>query len=322
MRPIKGIHHVTAISGDPQRNIDFYVTVLGQRLVKTTVNFDDPGTYHLYYGDEVGSPGTILTFFPWPHAKAGRPGSGEAGATAYVIPDASVGFWLDRLARHGVPTERTTRFGEPVIGFADPDGMRVELIATAGVPDPRHWTAGPVPAEHALRGFHGFSLNAGRGDATAALLAGPMGLTLVAEEGNRRRFRGDGDVVGQFVDVVDLPDARPGSLGRGSVHHVAFRAEDDSDQAAAQAEIRGLGFNVTDVLDRRYFRSIYFREPSHSLFEIATVAPGFTLDEPAAELGHSLKLPPFLEPQRSRILQLLPPVTVPEVVPAAPGAEA
>lgn len=321
MQPIQGIHHITAVAGDPQRNLDFYVQVLGQRFVKKTVNFDDPGTYHLYYGDLVGSPGTIMTFFPWRFARRGRVGNGEVSASAYNIAPASFDYWWKRLAAHRVQAlTRGTRFGADVIGFHDPDGMRIELITHDGLPAPRVWADGPVPVEHALRAFHGVTIGVNGPTRTAALLTEHMGYALVGEEGARLRFKGASDDHGQYVDLVVQPGMGPGQLGAGSVHHVAFRTVDDGEQLDYQAALAQAGLGPTPVQDRQYFHSIYFREPAGTLFEIATDAPGFAWDEPVEELGRELKLPPWLERQRAAIEPRLPHLVDPEF--AAPATEA
>jgi glyoxalase family protein len=307
-----GIHHVTAITADAQKNIDFYCGILGLRLVKLTVNFDDPGSYHLYYGDELGSPGTIMTFFAWPGAYRGRVGPPQATATSFAVPEGALEFWYDRLDRHGVEARPgATRFGERVLGFTDPDGMALEIITTtrSGGQIP---TSGPVPAEAAIRGFRGVTLSEGGYENTAKLLTDVMGFRPDGSEGNRFRYRAS---TGEFAAVVDLlcvPDARHGGMGSGVVHHVAFRTPDDEQQLAWRAKIVRLGFNVSPVMDRTYFHSIYFREPGGVLFEVATDNPGFTADEVAEQLGTRLMLPPWLEPERPRLEEMLPRLRLPE----------
>ncbi len=305
-----GIHHVTAVAGEPQRNVDFYREVLGLRMIKQTVNFDAPDTYHLYYGDEVGHPGTVLTFFPWPGSPSGRRGTGQATATAFTVPPGSIGWWRDRLAALGIGvTEPVTRFDEEVVAFEDPDGLLLELVAHKGaVAEPPQ--DGPVPGEHAVRGFHAVTMTEEGFEATAHVLAGTLGFHVVGEEAGRTRFAvGDGGA-GQLVDVVPHPDAPRGLVAAGTVHHVAWRAPDEETQAAWREEIAEAGLDVTPVIDRKYFRSIYFREPGGVLFEIATDAPGFTVDEPAERLGETLQLPPWLEPRRAEIAASLPPLEV------------
>jgi catechol 2,3-dioxygenase-like lactoylglutathione lyase family enzyme len=305
-----GIHHVTAISGEPQRNVDFYAGVLGLRLVKKTVNFDDPETYHLYYGDGPGNPGTIMTFFPWAHAPGGRIGAGQVVVTSFSIPATSLGHWTERLVEQGVRFEKPRdRFGETVLTFEDPDRLRVELVASEdGRPE---WAGGTVPAEHSVRGFHHVALAVETTESTVRLMTEALGFRQVDEtEGRVRLSAGEGGP-GNTVDVVSASGFPRGSMGVGTVHHVAFRIPDDETQVALREEISALGYNVTPVLDRNYFRSIYFREPGGVLFEIATDPPGFAVDEAEAELGTHLKLPPWLEPRRDKLEEVLPPLRVP-----------
>ncbi|GAA0500789.1 VOC family protein [Deinococcus depolymerans] len=302
--PVQGLHHLTVMASDPQRNVDFYTQVLGQRLVKVTVNFDDPGTYHLYYGDRTGQPGTIMTHFPWPGARRGVRGNGEVVALAYSVPAASHAYWQARLAGHGLNATASTRFGQQVLTFEDPDGTWIELTFDDGVPV-QPWPASPVPADHELRGFHSVTAWVRDTDAVRQLLVGQLGFTEVGSEpdpeGTRTRFRGSGDGVGLFVDVVERPGQPRGTFGAGSVHHVALRTRDDAEQDAYMASLSEAGYRPTPVQDRQYFHSIYFREPNGVLFEIATDAPGFPDDEPVEELGRHLKLPAWFEPQRAQI---------------------
>jgi len=310
--PITGLHHVTAITADAQKNIDFYCGVLGLRLVKLTVNFDDPGSYHLYYGDELGRPGSIMTFFAWAGAFRGKVGPPQVTATAFAVPAGAMDFWTARLKEKGVATQPlATRFGEPVLSFADPDGMPVEII---GCVDPKGtpWPGGPVAAQHAITGFHGVTISEEGYENTARLLTDVMGFKAAGNEQNRFRYRaGSGDGFASVVDLVCVPDARHGSMGAGVVHHVAYRAGDDAVQLAWREEIAGKGFNISPVMDRTYFHSIYYREPGGVLFEIATDAPGFTADEPPAQLGSKLMLPPWLEPHRAEIERAVPKVKLP-----------
>jgi glyoxalase family protein len=306
---MSGIHHVTAISGAVARNLDFHTRVLGLRLVKKTVNFDDPGTYHLYYGDEGGTPGTILTFFPWAHAAQGRIGAGETQETAFRVPLGSIGYWTHRFVEKSVMHGTDKRFGETVVNFEDPDGMRFALVGVAGAENEPGYSNGDIPSEHAIRGFHGVTLLVAKADPTATVL-GVLGFKETAREGSLRRYAASASL-GGFVDLREAGDFLRGRLGRGSVHHVAFRAKDDAEQAAmAEALVREHGQNVTEQKDRNYFRSVYFREPGGVLFEIATDQPGFAVDEPAASLGQTLKLPAFLEPRRAEIEAKLPPLEV------------
>jgi len=309
---ILGIHHITAIAGHPQANIDFYVGLLGLRLIKLTVNFDDPGTYHLYYGDGVGHPGTILTFFPWPTAPRGRHGTGQVTQAAFAIPDAAIDYWKDRLTGHKVAVQGPfERFGEQAIAFPDPDGMVVELVSAARVNGDRAHQAGPVPLQYAIHGFHSATLSEEGYQKTAALLTDVLGFELVRQEGNRFRYAiGSGDP-GGMVDVVCAPEERRGSVLVGTVHHIAWRTPDDRQQHEWLDEITRLGYNASPVMDRKYFHSIYFREPGGILFEIATDPPGFSVDESIEELGSKLVLPPWLEASRAQLQAVLPPLRLP-----------
>ena len=305
---ILGIHHVTAIAADPRRNLEFYREVLGLRLVKKTVNFDDPGTYHLYFGDELGRPGTILTFFPWPLARRGERGAGQATTTALAVPEGSIGWWRRRLESSSVAVEEPRRrFDEEVLTLLDPDGLRLELVAEAGVEGDGAWSGGPVTAEHAVRGIHSVALTLADPTATAELLTDGMGLRALGETPGRLRFgAGGAGGLGRRVDLLPRPDAGVGRVAAGSVHHVAWRVAGDEAQESWRRRLGERGLGVTPVQDRSYFRSIYFREPGGVLFEIATDVPGFTADEPAADLGTALKLPAWLEAHRSRIESALP----------------
>lgn len=308
---ILGIHHITAIAGEPQTNIDFYAGVLGLRLVKLTVNFDDPGTYHLYYGDGVGSPGTIITFFPWPKAPRGRRGTGQVTNFAFLIPPAAADYWTERLEQHGVQVQATSRFGEPVISFSDPDGLGVELIASGHAVSAGAYERGPVPAAYAIRGFHSATLTEEAYQKTAVLLSETMGFHSVGQEGNRFRYAAGSNQPAAVVDVLCAPEQRRGSVLAGTVHHIAWRTPDDSQQGASLQELIRLGYNVSPVMDRKYFHSIYYREPGGVLFEIATDPPGFSVDEAPDQLGTHLVLPPWLEPDRAQLESILPPLKLP-----------
>lgn len=304
---IPGIHHVTAIASDPQRNVDFYTNVLGLRLVKLTVNFDDPGTYHLYYGDEIGRPGTILTFFPWPGARRGRRGNGQVAATSFSIPQGALGYWQERLKRYDVSVgEVQERFDETVLPVLDPDWLQIELVAHVGAESHAPWAGGPIPPEHAIRGFHSITLWEQDYERTSALLTETLGFRPAGEGRQRFRFEALSNGPGLVVDLLHRPDGDDGWGGAGTVHHVAWRTADDEEQLAWRERIAAQGLYVTPVRDRRYFRSIYFREPGGVLFEIATDLPGFTQDEPRDKLGTDLRLPPWLEPQRTEIEARLP----------------
>jgi glyoxalase family protein len=308
--PILGLHHVTAIASDPQRNLDFYTQVLGLRLVKRTVNFDDPGTYHLYFGDDSGTPGTIMTFFPWPHAARGIAGVGEVTHTAFSIPADSLDYWHQRLTAKGILVERNgPRFSEQVLTLADPDGMKIELVAHADAPAANPPRYADVPAAHAIRGFFGVTLLQRELPRTQSALE-LLGFHKTAEEGNRTRFRSpQGTALGNQIDVVVDANAGYGRNGAGTVHHIAFRAKDDTAQLA-WLDVIGQQLSVTPVQDRTYFHSIYFREPGGVLFELATDPPGFLLDEPIETLGESLHIPHWLESSRSLIEASLAPITM------------
>jgi glyoxalase family protein len=312
--PIPGLHHVTAIASDPQQNLDFYTQVLGLRFVKRTVNFDDPGTYHFYFGDDSGSPGTILTFFPWPNASRGVTGLGEVTRTAFSVPLSSLDYWMQRLADNGVLVERTgRRFEEEVLTLADPDGMRIEIVGHAGAAAANAPRFASVAPEHSIRGFFGVTLFEESAEKTAAILK-VMGFDKVGEEGNRLRFAAEGTALGNHIDLIIDAKGGYGRFGAGSVHHIAFRARDD----AAQREWREViekHLEVTPILDRTYFHSIYFREPGGVLFELATDPPGFAFDEPIEALGEELRIPQWLEPRRAVIEKRLAPLTLRKALP-------
>jgi len=316
MSPIlPGIHHVTAITADAQTNIDFYCGVLGLRLVKLTVNFDDPSSYHLYYGDELGRPGTIMTFFAWPGAHRGIVGPPQVTATALAVPAGALAFWADRLKNLN-PTS-ADRFGEKAIRFTDPDGLTLEIVATTN-PGGQPWTRGPIAAEHAIHGFHGVTLSEEGYEATAAVLTELMGFKYDSTDGSRFRYRATGGSgFASIVDLICTPDAPHGGMGAGSVHHVAFRTPDDAQQAQWRSKIVQARLNVSPVMDRNYFHSIYYREPGGVLFEIATDSPGFAVDEPADQLGSKLMLPEQYEAARAQIEQIVPKIKLPSVHPVA-----
>lgn len=306
----KGIHHVTAIAGPAQRNLDFYARILGLRLVKKTVNFDDPGTYHLYFGDEAGSPGSILTFFPWEHVAPGRTGLGEAQETVLRVPAGSIGYWLHRFVEKGVVHQPLVkRFGETLLPFKDPDGMRLALAAVPGIENETAWTGADIPAEAAIRGFHSVNLLLAEAAPTGAILTDVFGFAEIGREGSLVRYRVNGGGAGSIVDIHEAGGFLPARLGGGSVHHIAFRAADDAEEEAMVRKLaQNHGIRTTEQKDRNYFRSVYFREPGHVLFEIATDVPGFAVDEPKATLGETLKLPAFLETRRAALEASLPPL--------------
>ena len=301
-----GIHHVTAIARDPQQNVDFYTKVFGLRLVKQTVNFDAPHIWHLYYGDEHGSPASILTFFPWPGVSKGRQGSGLTTATSFSVPEASLGFWTKHLA--GLKIDWSwgkDSSGHDLIEVRDYDGMRLQLVGTVG--DARSGWDGvaDIPAEHAVRGLHSVELSETQIDPTAGMLQNLLGMNLSSESSGKANFQMATGESGAKVEVLGGVADR-GLQAGGTVHHVAFRAPDLPTMELWQQELLGRGVGVTEIMDRQYFKSIYFREPGGVLFEIATDDPGFDIDEPLLELGKKLKLPPWLEPSREQIQQSLP----------------
>ena len=292
-----GIHHITAIAGDPQRNLDFYTETLGLHLVKRTVNFDDPGSYHFYFGDNIGRPGTIITFFPWPGARRGARGSGQVTTVSFAVPQNSMAFWKERLRANQVIAEQIEgRFGSNALRFLDPDGLQLELLASANEES---------SSARAIRGFAAPTLEVRDPEKTEKLLTEILGFEFVAEENNRRRFRGSGSNASGEVDLVSS-EAGFGQIAAGTVHHIAFRAADDDEQLRVREQLVSRGLNVTPVIDRQYFHSIYFREPNGILFEIATDGPGFLIDEPVDALGETLKLPPIYEPKRNEIERVLP----------------
>ena len=304
---IQGLHHVTAIAGEAQRNLDFYTQVLGLRLVKKTVNFDDPGTYHFYFGNETGDPGTILTFFPWEGITPGRRGPGQATETALAVPTDSFAFWLDRFKEYGVTYNNPAqRFDEEYLTFLDPDGLKLELVASQQA-DPRAgYTTEAIGEAQAIRGFQAVTLTLSDHQATARILTDVFGYELIEEHVNRYRYRTDAIATAATVDLVSVPGEPVGHVAGGSVHHVAFRVADQETQLHFRDKVAEAGLSPTPQIDRDYFMSIYFREPGGVLFEIATDPPGFTADESLKDLGISLKLPQQYEGRRKEIEQALP----------------
>ena len=303
-----GIHHVTSIAGSARRNLDFYTRTLGLRLVKKTVNFDDPSAYHFYYGDAAGHPGTILTFFPWEGVPSGRLGIGEAQETVFAIPEGSLGYWTQRLVEKGVAHDPPAkRFGATTIAFKDQDGTRLALTGVKGAEAKPAWSAGDVAAEHAIRGFHSVSLLLAEAGPTAAILTDVFGFLAGGREGAIERYQAPGVDLGGVIDLRTAGEFLAARQGAGSVHHIAFRAADDAAQTAMVRKLtQDHHLRTTEQKDRNYFRSVYFREPGGVLFEIATDPPGFAVDEPANSLGQALKLPPFLEGRRAAIEAALP----------------
>ena len=308
-----GIHHVTAIASNPRANAEFYLNALGMRLVKRTVNFDSPDVYHLYYGDRAGNPGTIMTFFPWPDAPRGRIGAGQVTTTTFSVPEGSLGWWAEHLAELDIPITRPEERGqEDVLSLRDPDGLLIELAASTDHHDTDPWDGGAVPPEHAVRGIRAVTLTEQEVEGTVEMLNGHLGFQLTEEALGRLRFRTDttSDGVGTIVDVLAAPDSRRGLVAAGTVHHVAWRVPDIQAQENWRQTLVEAGVEVTEIRDRNYFTSIYFREPGGVLLEIATDGPGFDYDEPLLELGQALKLPPWLEPRREQIAAHLPALEV------------
>lgn len=299
---VPGIHHVTSIVGDPQRNIDFYTGVLGLRPLKVTVNFDVPKTYHLYFGDHAGTPGTILTTFPWPRIARGRVGSGQIGVTSFAIPEGSIRYWQDRLKQHGVTTEGPThRFDEEIVSFADPDGLVNELVSRPGTLPGDSWHEGPVPCEKAIIGFASVTLYSRRPEQTASLMTELLGFKLTGEQDGIAQFVAKPDEPGSVVNLALDPPVEQGVEGPGTVHHVAWRTRDEAEQQEWRTLLTSAGFSVTSVRDRSYFKSIYFHEPGGILFEIATDPPGFAIDEPVDRFATGIKLPPWYESRRAEL---------------------
>jgi glyoxalase family protein len=317
MTDVPGIHHVTAIAADPQQNLDFYVGVLGMRLVKRSVNQDDPGTYHFFYADAEGHPGSDLTFFPWPRLPGGRLGTGLTIEVSLAVPPDTLGFWSDRLQRAGrTPAAVVERFGERALALTDPHGLALALVETADARDFTPWDAGFVPPEVQIRGLHAVRLLEHALDATAGVLQDVLGFTVLGDEGGWRRYGVESGGSGRVLDVRAAPDGPHGRMGTGVVHHIAFRVADEATQRTVRARVQAAGLQPTPVIDRFWFRSVYFREPGGVLFELATDGPGFAVDEDPAQLGEHLVLPPWLEAERGAIAAELPPVRLPGPVPS------
>jgi glyoxalase family protein len=309
---VNGIHHITCISGDAQENVDFYSGVMGMRLVKRSVNQDAPDTYHLFYADAEGRPGTDLTFFPWPGMPAARPGVGLTMEVQLAVPSASLGYWAERLAQHGVRVaEPLSRFGERTLLATDPHGLPIALVETDTREDFAPWSSSPVPEARQVRGLHGVRLWERSLAATAQLLTGTLGFSALGEEEGWHRFTVAGGGSGRSLDIAEMPDAGRGAWGVGGVHHVAWRTPDDATQLTMREQVQQVGRRPTPVIDRFWFKSIYFTEPGGVLFEIATDGPGFAIDEDPSALGERLILPPWLEPQRVEIERGLPSLRMP-----------
>jgi len=307
---VNGIHHITVLASDPQQNLLFYTRVLGLRLVKRTVNFDAPDVYHLYYGDESGAPGTLVTFFPFPDAAPGMRGSGEISAISFAVPKDSIGFWAEHLSASGLSFDGPTlRFGASVIGFTDPDALRIELLFNDVSSASSHWSGSRIPAEHAIRKLYGATLMSHSQSATDGLLRETLGFRPEGEEGGRSRYSSGFGTGESWIDLIDGSGQPRARQSAGSVHHIAWRVPNEDEQNGWREAISRAGLYVTPVRDRKYFHSIYFREPGGILFEIATDGPGFAIDEPEADLGSHLQLPPWLEPERSKLERSLPQLT-------------
>lgn len=304
---ILGLHHITAIADSAKSNLDFYTKVLGLRLLKKTVNFDDPGTYHLYYGDEKGSPGTILTFFPYEGSRRGRVGAGMASHIGYAVPEGSFDFWIKRFEEHNVSFKQPAeKFGEQYIAVQDPDGLQLELVIPKNGDSRQPWETNEVKANVATRGFHSVTLTLRSVKQTAEVLTELLGYKLLEQNGNHHRYITDAIDNAAIIDLIEEPNANRGDGGAGTNHHIAFRVKDEETLMKFREKIASRGLNITDKIDRNYFYSLYFREPGGVLFEIATDNPGFAIDEPVDKLGSSLLLPPQYEPHRARIEAVLP----------------
>ncbi|MDZ7683580.1 MAG: ring-cleaving dioxygenase [Fodinibius sp.] len=304
----KGIHHVTAVAGNPKQNYEFYTQVMGMQMVKKTVNFDDPSGYHLYYGNEQGDPGTILTFFPWEHLQDGKPDAGQVVAISFSVPTNSKEFWLTHLKEQGINVEDPfTRFGKEVIGLQDPNGLHLEIVMDPKADEEVGWDGGPLPSEHTIRGFHGATLAEKNYAKTGQLLEEHLGFTKTNQLDNRYLYRSNAQF-GSHIEIIDQFDLH-GRDGKGTVHHIAFRAEDENEQYEICKDLEYKGYYLTEVKDRQYFKSVYFHEPGGILFEIATDPPGFTIDEELDQLGTSLRLPEWLEAHRENIERELPELT-------------
>ena len=311
---VHGIHHVTCIAGDPQENLDFYVGVMGLRLVKKSVNQDAPDTYHLFYADAVGNPGTDLTFFPWPEMGPARRGIGLAIEIPFAVPPGSFDFWRKRFDAHNVKYgAQEIRFGEKTLPFQDPHGLSLALVETNDERDFVAWNDSPIPAQYQLRGMHAARLWERALAPTAKLLTERMGLKYIGEENGWHRYGAAGGGSGKWVEVKELPSERRGAWGTGGVHHVAWRVRDDEEEFAVRAQVEGAGLSPTPQIDRFWFRSVYFKEPGGVLFELATDGPGFGRDEDMNHLGEQLILPPWLEPHRAQIEAALPKLEMPRV---------
>jgi glyoxalase family protein len=316
---LPGIHHVTCITGDVQKCVDFYVSVLGLRFVKKSINQDMPDTYHIYFGDYVGSPGTAMTFFGWPTWPKRKAGSGQITTVSFSVPPDSLEFWKTRLRKSGVEAGVTHRFGADAVVVTDPDGIELELVAQTTDRQWVPWPEAPVGDQHAIRGFHSVTMTVAETAETFELLTKTLGFRKSGQEGNRTRFETGKGGPHSMVDVIASPEGPVGEESIGTVHHVAWRADDAAGQLAWREALVKAGRNVTPVIDRYYFKSIYSREPGGVLFEIATDGPGFTVDESVESLGSSLSLPPWFQVRRDRLDETLPPIVVPTTATSGAG---
>jgi glyoxalase family protein len=314
MEMIHGLHHITAICGDPQENIDFYTGVLGLRLVKITVNYDDPSVYHLYYGDTTGSPGTALTFFVWPGAQKGRLGLGQAISISFAIPENSLGYWSERLKRLGLDfSQPPVQMHEDTLVLRDPDGIILQLVPTNNADSRVGWTGGSVSAENAIKGFHSVAVSEREIEQTADILHDTLGFRLIEETGGIIRYESGNGGSGTLIDIHASNRDFRGHIAVGNIHHIAWRTPDNKEQSSWRDKIVGRGVFATPIVNRNYFQSIYFREPGGVLFEIATDQPGFAIDEPVERLGSSLQLPPWMEASRNEIARNLQPLDLEKV---------
>ncbi|PZQ44122.1 MAG: ring-cleaving dioxygenase [Micavibrio aeruginosavorus] len=307
MKTSFGIHHITAIASDPKRNFDFYTKVLGLRFIKKTVNYDDPSTYHFYFADKVGTPGTVLTFFPHPDLPKGRAGTGQAVEIVFAVPKTALSFWVNRFHELGIEYQGPEKhFDETVVRIQDPDGLMLEFVGVDNLSDDTLWTTDDIGPDVAIRGFHSVSLWVEDQAKTAKLLTSQLGFKLVGSDGSRYRYAASGNGLGRIVDLREIPGMWKGAPGAGTIHHVAWRVGDDEAELKVREGLEGEGMRLTQVIDRNYFHSVYFREPNGVLFELATDNPGFDIDETVETLGQELKLPSKYEQHRDAIAAALP----------------
>jgi len=301
-KALNGIHHITVIAGNPQDNYDFYTQPLGLRMIKKTINFDAPDVYHLYYADEKGTPGTVLTFFPFPNATRGKRGTREISIVSFSVPSASLNYWIDRFAKLAIEFDVSSKkFGYDYITLFDPDGMKIEIVADPNADMIEGWDNGDLPKEHSIRKFFGATFNLNKATETEKLLSQIMGMSFIKSENNIKRYSSGKDESLCFVDIIENENGNYAVSSAGSVHHIAWRTANDEEQINWRNKFLQAGYHPTEVVDRNYFHSIYFREPGGILFEIATDQPGFMVDETFESLGTELKLPPWYESKRKTI---------------------